>query len=135
MRIAFDIGGCISKYPDQFRELIQHMDIYNVFVITDMHDKSEVVKTLCDNEILVCEENVYCADYATHGEFCKAKLLQELKIDVFIDDFLGYLQWDSRFGKPPIRLLVMPDATQPYWHDTWKVPTESDFGRRKFSEV
>jgi hypothetical protein len=135
MRIAIDIGGVISKYPDQFRELIHSLSDHEIFIITDMHDKSEVVKILQDNEIFVSEENVYCADYATYGEFCKAELLRELKIDIFVDDFLGYLQWDYRFGKPPIRLLMMPDATQPYWHDTWKVSVESDFGRRKFSET
>lgn len=136
MRIALDIGGVISKYPDQFRWLITSLRCnHEVFIITDMHDKQEVMAMLRDNRIEVDETNVYSADYTSHGEFCKAKLLAELKIDLFIDDFLGYLQWDSSFGPAPIRLLMMPDAARPYWHESWKTKDESDFGRRSFSPV
>lgn len=136
MRVAVDIGGCISKYPDQFRMLMITLGVnMEMFVITDMHDKAEVMQMLRDNRFDIPEHHVYCADYAQYGDFCKAKLLQELQIDFFIDDFLGYVDWDSSFGKAPIRLLVMPDATQPYWHDSWKVKDESDFGRRKYSVI
>ena len=51
---------------------------------------------------------------------CKAVLLSELKIDIFFDDFIGYLAWDSSLGPAPIRLLVMPDPYKPYWADSWK---------------
>ena len=134
MKLACDIGGCISKYPEQFRWFMISLGVnWEIFVITDMHDKNEVIQMLKDNNFDIPENHVYCADYAKYGDFCKAKLLQELKIDMFIDDFLGYVTWDSQFGPAPIRLLLMPDAKTPYWHDSWKTKDKSDFGRRKFS--
>lgn len=143
MKIAFDIGGVLSKYPDQFREMLKDFSNSEIFVITDMHDKAEVVKMLTDNGFIktvvgfgpigpIYEQNVYCADYKTHGDMCKAVLLKELGIDIFFDDFVGYTNWDSSLGPAPIRLLVMPDPWKPYWADSWKVPVESDFGRRRY---
>lgn len=138
MRIAFDIGGVISKYPKEFGNMMFALGALNdIFVITDMHDREEVLEMLEANSLLgVCvrEENVYHADYKTYGEMCKAVLLRDLKIDALVDDFPGYLQWDSSFGPAPIRLQVMPDAFRPYWHDDWKVKCDSDFGRRKYTE-
>jgi hypothetical protein len=134
MKIAFDIGGVISKFPEQFRVLgllCSASTPCQVYVITDMHDKEEVLKMLANNHFdFIPPENVYCADYKNHGEFCKAILLKQLGIDIFIDDFVGYVQWDSSLGPAPIRLLVAPDGFKPYWHDEWKVEGEYDFGRR-----
>ena len=139
MKIAFDIGGVISKYPEKFRWLMISLGVnMELFVITDMHDKAEVIKLLKLNNIEVSEDHVYCADYKTHGEMCKAVLLAELGIDILIDDFIGYTVWDSSLGPAPIRLLVMPDPLQPYWADSWKLSEdpntkdEADFGRRKY---
>ena len=131
MRIAFDIGGVLSKYPDTFKELISSLgQNIEVFVITDMHKKEEVVKMLSDNGFNFNTDNIFCADYTNKGEMCKAILLKELKIDMFFDDFVGYLQWDSALGPAPIRLLVAPDAFRPYWHNNWIVQDNFDFGRR-----
>jgi hypothetical protein len=135
MKIALDIGGVISKYPDKFRWFMLSIACnWDVYVITDMHDKAEVMQTLKENNIEVPEHRVFCADYVRYGEFCKAVLLKELGIDIFIDDFQGYLSWDSSFGPAPIRLLMMPDVYKPYWAESWKVKTECDFGRRRFVE-
>jgi hypothetical protein len=132
MRYGFDIGGCISKYPQQFKTMMLTLvEEHEVYIITDMHDKAAVLKQLKDNGFeFIPERRVCCADYTNRGELCKAYLLKELGIDIFIDDFMGYLQWDSSFGPAPIRLLVCPDALLPYWDKTWKVDDKSDFGRR-----
>ena len=131
MKIAFDIGGVISKYPDVFRNLInvldQHWADLGVYIITDMHNKDEVIKILKDNHIIVDEDKVYCADYEKYGELCKAVLLKQLSIDIFVDDFVGYTSWDSSLGEAPIRLLVMPDPFKPYWHKDWKTNDKSGF--------
>lgn len=135
MKVAFDIGGVVSKYPDKFRELINALILAksDVYVITDMHDKIEVVKQLRSNGFeAIPEDNVYCADYDQYGEFCKAVLLKDLKIDLFFDDFVGYVGWDSKFGEAPIRCLLAPNAFKPYWDDSWKCEG-GQFGRRKFS--
>jgi predicted glycosyltransferase len=52
MKVAFDIGGVLSKYPDVFRPLIvqlQHTGI-EVFVITDMHDVEKIAEMLAEND-------------------------------------------------------------------------------------
>ena len=133
LRLSFDIGGVISKYPDKFRQLINNTNC-EVFIITDMHDKVYVEEMLQMNNITIASDHIYCADYQKYGELCKAVLLKELKIDIFFDDFIGYESWDSSLGPAPIRLLVMPDPFKPYWHKDWKVQDESDFGRRVYNE-
>jgi hypothetical protein len=136
LNVAFDIGGVISKYPDEFRRIIkvfQDTPDISVYVITDMHDRTEVLKQLKDNNIEVDDFMVYCADYEKHGEFCKAVLLRDLRIDVFFDDFAGYVQWDSSFGPAPIRLQVMPNGFKPYWSPDWKC-SGPEFGRRVYKK-
>lgn len=132
MNIAFDLGGVISKDPrwKSLINILQHTGDVKVYIITDMHNKEEVIKILKDNQVNIdtyC--NMYCADYNKYGEMCKAILCRELKIDFIFDDFAGYLQWDSQLGEPPIRLLVQPDWTKPYWHTSWKCEG-SEFGRQ-----
>jgi len=57
-----------------------------------------------------------------HYPSCK-----ELGIDILIDDFIGYVAVEGA----PVRLLVMPDATKPYYDPNWKTDgSEGDFGRR-----
>ncbi len=136
MKIAFDIGGVISKYPKQFLSLIYSLNKdHEIFIITDMHDKNKIKQQLRDNGFdFINFDNVYTADYTNYGELCKAVLLKELKIDMFFDDFVGYVQWDSKFGPAPIRFLLQPDPFQPYWNDTWLCDDSSDFGRRRYHE-
>lgn len=134
MKIAFDIGGVLSKYPEEFKKLTKQLWMYrnDIYVITDMHNKEDVLKQLRTNgfdEEIIPNENVYCADYATHGELCKAVLLRDLQISMFYDDFIGYTMWPPHFGPAPIRCLIMPDAYRPYWAPEWKCES-GDFGRR-----
>lgn len=134
MRIAFDIGGVLSKYPDVLRPIISAMRKggIEVFVITDMHNRAEVIETLALNGFdMIPEGYVFTADYNVHGEGCKAVLLEDLGIDIFLDDFIGY----TTVGGAPIRCLVMPDASKPYYHPDWKVPgVQPDFGRRVYQK-
>ena len=138
MKIAFDIGGVLSKYPKEFKEVISHFagEHENIFIITDQHPKQEVLETLRINGFdFILADNVYCADYAKYGEMCKAIILRDLKIDILVDDFMGYLQWDYSWGKAPLRLLVMPDAQSPYWKEDWELLNDTpEFGRRVYSK-
>jgi len=134
MKVSFDIGGVISKYPDQFRTLInclQHSNNIEVFIITDMHDRQQSISMLEMNKIQIKQENLYSADFSTYGEACKAVLLKELEIDIHFDDFPAYIAEGC-----PVRLLVLPDINRPYYDDEWKTPTDiGDFGRRKRCEA
>lgn len=128
MKIAFDIGGVISKYPDVFRPLVNiSSPSIEVFIITDMHDKDRVLEMLRINGFLVSPQNVFCSDFYAYGELCKSVLCKDLGIDILIDDFPGYLGCGKH-----VRLLAMPDPVEPYYHDNWKTDgSEGDFGRRK----
>lgn len=157
LKIGFDIGGVISKYPEIFWDIMQRFrfpmhrscdgdwsdEIKNIFIITDQHPKDEVINLLKNNGFIyngehdtnfvtVLPENVYCADYEKYGNMAKAILIKELRLDIFIDDFEGYLQWDSSLGPQPILLKVQPDAFRPYWSDNWNCDG-GEFGRRKYT--
>jgi hypothetical protein len=133
LKIGFDIGGVLSKYPDTFEQLISSLSACSIFCITDQHPKEEVIKTLRENKFdrWFGVNNVFCANYEQHGNMCKSILIKELGLDIFIDDFDGYLQWDSSLGRQPILLKVMPDAFLPYWANNWFCEG-GEFGRRKF---
>lgn len=132
MRISVDIGGVLSAYPHELQAMLQAFDSdgHEIHVITDMHDRAETLKQLEANGFgWIPDDRVHNADYKTHAEMCKPVLLRELGIDAHIDDFPGYLVWDSSLGPAPLRLLVCPDAFRPYWHPDWKC-TGAEFGRR-----
>lgn len=145
VKIAFDIGGVLSKYPDEFRlimDALRHNDNcepHDIYIITDQHPKEQVIKILTDNKFigyyddLIKPENVYCSNYSKYGEMCKAVLLHDLKIDIFVDDFPGYLNWDYRWGKPPLRLFVWPDASREYHHPDWIQDKSYTFGKEKWN--
>lgn len=132
-RVAFDIGGVLSKYPDFFRAVIESFTESGIecHVITDMHIRLDTLNMLKENGIDIPDERVHNSDYEQYGEACKAMVMKEYKIDVLFDDFMGYLIWPFE-EKAPIRFLTMPDATRPYWHEKWKA--EGNFGRRTFKK-
>ncbi len=130
MRIAFDVGGVLSKYPAVFKPFMDALLTggVEVYIISDMHPKAKILDMLQRNGIDLGAASVHSADYKTHGEACKAVLCRELGIDVLVDDFIGYV---AEIDAPPVRLLVMPDSSRPYYDDEWKTDgSEGDFGRR-----
>lgn len=143
LKIAFDVGGVISKYPEEFFVLVEVLmrgsdalavlsgqkDIIEVHVISDMHPRQKISDMLRRNGWNVPYDRVHSADYKAHGESCKAVLCKELGIDILVDDFIGYV---ATPGSPLVRLLVMPDPALPYYADSWETDgSEGDFGRRK----
>lgn len=131
LRIAFDIGGVLSKHPDLWRRLLRLLATFplaaEVHVITDM-PRDKAVRALADNDFnMLPPSQIHSADYAADGEACKAVLCERLGIDILIDDFIGYVAVPGA----PVRLLVMPDCDRPYYHDGWITDgTEGEFGRR-----
>lgn len=132
VRVALDIGGVISKYPDVMRDFARSLldGGSEVFVVTDMADHEAVLSLLAHNGFdFIPTENVRCADYVSHGEGCKAEVLRELRIDMVLDDFIGYVAIDGC----PVRCLVMPDASQPYYAKSWIGP-DVGFGRSVYGK-
>lgn len=130
MKIAFDVGGVLSKYPAVFRKFfnaLRDAPGVEVYVISDMHPPGKILDMLLRNDFCL-DGHIHSADYKTHGENCKAVLCAELGIDILVDDFIGYVAIP---GSPPVRLLLMPDASLDYYHPTWQTDgSEGNFGRR-----
>lgn len=134
MKIAIDIGGAISKYPEIFREMISAFRAAGAetFILTDQHPREAVLATLAANGFEFDAAHVLCAEYDRFADACKAVLLREHGIDIFVDDQPGYLAWP--WATPaPLRLRVEPDQRRPYWAPEWKCDG-GDFGRRCFCE-
>jgi len=134
IKIGFDIGGVLSKYPEIFKPLIDALsksqDI-ELHVLSDMFPVEKCQDWIINkNNLNIKSDNIHSCDYNEHGELCKAIKCKELGIDIMIDDFVGYVAEGS-----PVRLLVMPDPHRPYFHDDWKTDgSEGNFGRRKKSK-
>lgn len=132
IKIGVDVGGVISKHPTIFRALfnaLTQVQEVEIWVVSDMHPVEMIVEMLLLNDIPFDPHHVVSADFKKHGERCKAVVAEQLGLDILIDDFPGYV---GSSGKPPVRLLVMPDPEEPYYHDTWRTDgSEGDFGRRR----
>lgn len=130
VKVGFDIGGVLSKYPDILQPVVAallaspHVEVH---VLSDMFPHAKCVAFVHENGFHVPPERIHSCDYAAHGELCKAEKMRELGIDMMLDDFPGYLAEGCA-----LRLLVMPDPHRPYFHSSWKTDgSEGDFGRRK----
>lgn len=131
IRHGFDIGGVLSKYPDILRSTVLALLAapgIEVHVLTDMPDHAKAVDMVRRNGFPVPPERIHSCDYDQFGEECKAAKARELDLHILWDDFVGYV---ATVGAPPIRLLVMPDPTRDYYHESWETDGgEDNFGRR-----
>lgn len=118
IRVAVDMGGVITRSPDTFRLLMYSLEMggAEVYVLTDMTDRALVMELLQKNRFRLPEERVLCADYATHGERCKAVLIEKHQIDVLIDDHPGYCAAKHR----ALSLFLWPNPDEPYYSDDFK---------------
>lgn len=130
IKIGFDVGGVLSKYPEVFIPLINSLLTslnIEVHVLSDMHPKEKIIDWLQRNKLTVPLDNIHSCDYVEYGERCKAIKSQELGLHIMIDDFIGYVAEGA-----PVRLLVMPDASRPYYADEWQTDgSEGNFGRKR----
>ena len=129
MKIAFDIGGVLSKYPHVFRPMVKALQAggAEVFVLTDMHDHEQSVRFVQENGYNIPSDHILNSDYNTYGERCKEVVIREHEIDLHIDDFPGYCAHTSC-----VSLLVWPNPDLPYYHDDFVTDgSEGMFGRRK----
>ncbi len=132
IKIGFDIGGIISKYPHLLRPIIIALlssKEIEVHILSDMRPHDKCVKTLIENGFNIPSSQIHSCDYEKYGGECKAIKAKEIGLDILIDDFPDYV---GMIGAPELRLLAMPDPTKDYYHKSWKTDgSEGNFGRRK----
>ena len=111
MKLAFDIGGVLGKYPDVFLPMISALlkGGAEVFVMTDIADKKSAEAIINRYGYGMPPESILCADFQKYGERCKAVLIKEYGIDVLIDDHPGYCAYSGC-----VSLFVWPDPHIPY---------------------
>lgn len=118
MKIAFDIGGVISKYPEKMRELIIALICggIDVHIITDM-PKTASDRLMIENGFhrVIGLDKVHNANWALHQDQCKAELCKELGIDILVDDRPDYCA-----GLDCIGFVVSPRPKLTYNAATWK---------------
>lgn len=128
LRVSFDIGGVLSKYPEVFKPFVEALQKggAEVYVLTDMHDHEQSVRFVQGNGYNIPEDRILNSDYHKYGEGCKEKMIEEYNIDLHIDDFPGYCAHTKC-----VSLFVWPNPEKPYYSDDFKTDgTEGDFGRR-----
>jgi hypothetical protein len=117
MKVAFDIGGVISRYPREFRDLmaIVGQGGGEVFVLTDMN-QTDAWSAIQENGLagLVYRENILSADWSKHGDLCKTKVCEEHGIDILIDDRPDYVAKGNFIG-----LVLSPRPDVPYYAEEW----------------
>ena len=111
MKLAFDIGGVLGKYPDAFLPMISALQVggAEVFVLTDILEMKVAQEKLNKYGYSFAPDHILCADFERYGERCKSVLIKEHSIDVLVDDHPGYCV-DSGC----ISLFVWPDPYKPY---------------------
>lgn len=107
IRIGFDIGGVLSRYPEILGPMIEALnadDRFEVHVLTDVPGP-RAIDLIHKNGLSVPEDRIHSCDRAQHGDACKAAKIRELGIQLMIDDHLPYLGEVSGCA----RLHVLPD--------------------------
>jgi hypothetical protein len=101
-----------------------------IHILTDM-PWSKARELLALNSVRVPESRIHSCDYATHGDGYKAEVARTIGLDALVDDHMGYL---SVAGAPMLRMLVMPDPSQPYYDPAWKtsVLDPPEWGRQTY---
>lgn len=128
LKVSFDIGGVLSKYPNVFRQIVEALQLggIEVFVITDIHDHAQSVKLVQENGFNIPADHILNSDYTAYGENCKAFTIAQHKIDLHVDDFPGYCAHTQC-----VSLFVWPNPKEPYFADDFKADaSESNWGRR-----
>lgn len=135
LRIAFDIGGVISRYPGEMKTLMQRLingGAY-VFLLTDMN-RADAHAACRENKLYnfighrgligsgingagtedLREQYILCANWSDYGDQCKTRLMEMNKINFLIDDRPDYCAEGDYIG-----LVLSPRQHIPYYHNSW----------------
>lgn len=116
LRVGIDIGGVISRYPDEMKELIRVLDQGGaiVYIVTDMNPK-DAHAALTENRIPIeYIENVISCDWSNDGDMCKTKAANDFSLDILIDDRPDYVANGDFIG-----FCLSPRPNKPYYDPSW----------------
>lgn len=134
LKIAFDIGGVISRYPEKMKDLMEilHRGGAEVLIATDMN-QADAIACCRENGLMeyvghkripktddlehdwsVRQSWVVSADWSRHGDLCKSEAMEEYEIDILIDDRPDYVASGDFIG-----LVLSPRPDVPYYAPGW----------------
>ena len=117
MKIAFDIGGVLSRYPMAFYDLMGILSRggADVHIISDMPKAAALDALRLNGFHSIPPDKVHSADFAKYGDLCKTRLCESLGIDVLIDDRPDYCAAGSFIG-----MVLSPRPETAYFASDWK---------------
>jgi hypothetical protein len=134
VKVAFDIGGLISRYPNMMKELMSSLirGGSEVFILTDMNPRDALAacrenglmgfighkgipKSMdVEHDWSIRESWILSADWSRHGDLCKSELMELYEIDILIDDRPDYAASGDFIG-----LVLSPRPDVPYYSPEW----------------
>lgn len=123
MRIAFDIGGVISKYPDQMMEMMKALIAggQDVYILTDMSKETAVPMCRMNGIDFIDDDHILCADWGAYHDRAKTVVCESMGIDVLIDDRPDYAAEGNFIG-----MVLSPRPRKPYYAGSWKLPEKPE---------
>lgn len=93
MKIAFDIGGVISKYPGQMKTMMKALIAggVEVFILTDMPQTTAIPMCRLNGIDFIADDHILSADWGLHQDSAKTVVMKERSIDILIDDRPDYV--------------------------------------------
>src|SRR4051812_9478510 len=92
MKVAFDIGGVISRYPRQMKALMRALIAggIDVRILTDMNP-TDAERARVENGLdFIGPDKVHSCDWSRYGDRCKTIVMEEQGISILIDDRPDY---------------------------------------------
>lgn len=134
LRVAFDIGGVISRYPEKMKDFMEalHRGGAEVMIVTDMN-QADALACCRENGLMefvghkgipktddvehdwsIRQSWVVSADWSRDGDLCKSNVVEECEIDILIDDRPDYVATGDFIG-----LVLSPRPGVPYYAAGW----------------
>lgn len=117
LRVGFDIGGVISRYPVEMKAIMWALVLggAEIYIVTDMNP-TDAAAACRENDLdtIVPADHIISANWSDHGDLCKTKVIERLKLDFMLDDRADYCAAGDFIG-----FVLSPRPHVPYYHKTW----------------
>jgi len=116
MKVAFDVGGLISRYPIQMKAMMKALIAggVEVYILTDMNQQDARAACETNGIDFISQDRILSADWSCHGDLCKTRMCEAHGIDILLDDRPDYTAHGDFIG-----LNLSPRPHTPYYADGW----------------